>query len=44
MAQMKPAILTGDGHLITDDGVSEVINPRNTGGWAQYGETGGDAP
>jgi hypothetical protein len=42
--QMKPAIITGDGHLITDDGVSSVINPCNTGGWAQYGgiDGGGD--
>jgi hypothetical protein len=37
MKQMTPAILTGDGHLITDDGVAQVINPCNTGGWAQYG-------
>jgi len=35
--QMKPAILTGDGHLITEDGSAPVINPCNTGGWAQYG-------
>jgi len=35
--QMRPAILTADGHLITDDGSAPVINPRNTGGWAQYG-------
>jgi hypothetical protein len=39
--QMKPAIMTGDGHLITEDGVAPVTNPRNTGGWAQYGEVGG---
>jgi hypothetical protein len=37
--QMRPAILdlTGDGHLITDDGVAPIVNPRNTGGWNQYG-------
>jgi hypothetical protein len=35
--QAKPAILTGDGHLITEDGAAPVTNPRNTGGWAQYG-------
>lgn len=35
--QMSPAILTGDGHLITEDGAAPVINPCNTGGWAQYG-------
>jgi hypothetical protein len=34
---MKPAILTGDGHLLTEDGSVTVINPCNTGGWAQYG-------
>jgi len=37
ISQAKPAILTDDGHLITDTGVAPVINPRNTGGWAQYG-------
>ena len=26
-----------DGVLLTDDGVTPVVNPRNTGGWAQYG-------
>jgi hypothetical protein len=30
-------ILTLDGHLVTEDGSTPVINPRNTGGWAQYG-------
>jgi hypothetical protein len=35
---MTPAILTGDGHLITGEGVAEVVNPRDTGGWAQYGQ------
>lgn len=34
---MKPAILTPDEHLVTEDGSSPVTNPRNTGGWAQYG-------
>lgn len=37
MRQAKPAILTGDGHLVTEDGSTPVSNPRNTGGWAQYG-------
>lgn len=42
MQHVRPAILTGDGHLITEDGSIKVINPRNTGGWAQYGwEEGG---
>jgi len=40
--QMKPAILTADGQLITDDGVFPVMNPCNTGGWAQYGRADGD--
>jgi hypothetical protein len=35
-SQMTPAILTGDGHLISEDGVAQVINPCNTGGWLQY--------
>jgi hypothetical protein len=33
--QMTPAILTGDGHLITEDGAAPIVNPCNTGGWAQ---------
>lgn len=36
-----PAILAFDrkrGVLVTEDGVSQVVNPRNTGGWAQYGD------
>jgi hypothetical protein len=40
MRQMRPAILAGDGHLITlitEDGAVPVVNPCNTGGWAQYG-------
>ncbi len=37
MAQMKPAVLTGDGHLVTEDGSTPIVNPRNTGGWAQHG-------
>lgn len=41
--QMTPAILTGD-QLITKDGVGQVINPRNTGGWAQYGFQDGNGP
>jgi hypothetical protein len=42
--QMKPAVLTADGQLIDEDGVTPVINPCNTGGWAQYGgiDEGGD--
>lgn len=32
----RPATLS-DGVLLTDDGVTQVVNPRNTGGWAQYG-------
>ncbi|WP_460009536.1 hypothetical protein [Mycobacterium avium] len=35
--QTRPATLATDGHLLTEDGVAKVINPRNTGGWAQYG-------
>jgi hypothetical protein len=35
--QMTLAILTRDGHLINEDGAAPVINPCNTGGWAQYG-------
>jgi hypothetical protein len=35
--QMKPAIMTTDGYLVTEDGSVPVINPRNIGGWAQYG-------
>jgi hypothetical protein len=35
--EMTLAILTGDGHLISEDGAAPVINPCNTGGWAQYG-------
>ncbi len=38
MSQMKPAILdVASGTVISEDGVGQVINPRNTGGWAQYG-------
>lgn len=37
--QAKRAILTGDGHLVTEDGSMPIVNPRNTGGWAQYGGT-----
>jgi hypothetical protein len=36
-SQMTPATLAGDRHLISEDGVGPVINPCNTGGWAQYG-------
>jgi hypothetical protein len=34
----------GDEHLITEDGAAPVmvINPCNTGGWAQYGFAGDD--
>jgi hypothetical protein len=31
-----PAILDGS-NLITEDGSAPIINPCNTGGWAQYG-------
>jgi hypothetical protein len=41
LRQSTPAILTPDGQLITDDGVAEVVNPCNTGGWAQYGTAEG---
>ena len=34
--RMQPAILH-DGHLLSVEGVTPVINPHNTGGWAQYG-------
>jgi hypothetical protein len=37
-ANAKPAIITGDGHLLTEDGVAPIVVPRNTGGWAQYGQ------
>lgn len=37
MEQMTPAIITGDGNLITEDGVTPVIIQGNTGGWLQYG-------
>jgi len=30
------AILSGDA-LITEDGAVPSVNPRNTGGWAQFG-------
>jgi hypothetical protein len=36
----KPAIMTADGYLVTEDGSAPVFNPRNTGGWAQYGFEG----
>lgn len=35
-SQATVAILSGD-TLITGDGAISVINPCNTGGWAQYG-------
>lgn len=37
---MRPAILTADWHLVTEDGSMPITNPRNTGGWAQYGMDG----
>jgi hypothetical protein len=37
--QMKPVVITGDGHLVTEDGSTPIVNPCNTGGWAQYGTT-----
>lgn len=40
LQRMKPAVMVlgdhGD-HLITEDGCGPVINPCNSGGWAQYG-------
>ncbi|MEZ0363420.1 hypothetical protein ACAG26_06905 [Mycobacterium sp. pUA109] len=36
MDKARATIITGDGRLITDDGVGQIINPCNTGGWAQY--------
>lgn len=40
MQQMRPAILdVASDTLITEDGAAPVIVPRNTGGWAQYGDT-----
>jgi hypothetical protein len=33
MSEMKPATH----NIITEVGVSEVVNPCNTGGWAEYG-------
>ncbi|GAB5895886.1 hypothetical protein OKHIL_16930 [Mycolicibacterium mageritense] len=35
-AGMSVAILSGD-TVISDDGTTPVVNPCNTGGWAQYG-------
>lgn len=32
LRQMKPAIATGDGYVVTEDGASPVVNPRNSGG------------
>jgi hypothetical protein len=29
---VEPAIITGGGHLFTEEGVSQVNMPRNTGG------------
>jgi len=38
LQQMTPAILDlANGTSITKDGVAPLINPCNTGGWAQYG-------
>jgi hypothetical protein len=35
--QAQPGIITGDGQLVTEDGSTPIVNPRNTGGWAQHG-------
>ncbi|HSS25684.1 MAG TPA: hypothetical protein VLL82_15090 [Mycobacterium sp.] len=43
MERAQPAIIV-DGHLITENGAAPVINPRNTGGWAQYGDPGDAEP
>jgi hypothetical protein len=32
----EAAILSGD-TLLTADGAAPIVNPRNTGGWAQFG-------
>ncbi len=35
---MKPGIgILRNGQIITEDGSMPIVNPRNTGGWAQYG-------
>jgi hypothetical protein len=34
---MKPAVMSVDGGLLTENGVADLIVPRNTGGWLQYG-------
>lgn len=39
-ANATVATLSADA-VITDDGVTRVVNPRNTGGWAQFGYGGG---
>ena len=36
--RVETAIMSGD-QLITSEGAAPVVNPRNTGGWAQYGDT-----
>ncbi|MGB3352678.1 MAG: hypothetical protein WBB00_07880 [Mycobacterium sp.] len=39
-SEMQPAVLTlGDAgdHILTEDGVAPVVNPCDTGGWAQFG-------
>lgn len=35
-SRASTAIISGD-TLISDEGATPVVNPRNTGGWAQYG-------
>lgn len=42
MAQTKPAIITTDGNLITEDGSVQVTIQGDTGGWLQYGEPSAD--
>ncbi len=34
--RVSEGMIVGDS-LLTDDGVSQFTNPRNSGGWAQYG-------
>ncbi len=42
--RMVTAILTGDGHLVAQDGSMPVVIPGNTGGWAQYGAAAAESP
>jgi len=42
-AHSTPATMSG-GVILTEDGVAQIRNPRDTGGWAQYGFTDEDEP